>query len=413
MPRFPSKDPEDAADFSWDTFPPAPPEAADWQPDPESIARPGNLPDPRFSQLPDPRFHRNPCERVRREAYTRKAPTSSRPAHVAASLDSASASPAVGGANLARSERNPGLASVFRASGRARELESDFSPSPSTCSFGSSADFMTSPYDASSKLVTSSTAPPATAAKGTMENFPFTAYNSPSSLASNDSRKIVSRSKSARPAWAAPLDKLLAEEIRAAPTIPTKLPTQPVKAASGSVPPHLRKSRWATDGTKGSSLDPAAKTYKPSMSQHGKTPLSPIKETLNTESHDQEEGKRDDWALAWEMATTDLDLDDAKGLELQATLLSEYNSEPPGPTPPLAPLPVKSHPFMNHDHWMKTRMVLIMEEELDLSKRATKRELMAMTDDEIDRYYTKVSSAHKHWWEAEQRYIMDDADKSE
>lgn len=68
---------------------------------------------------------------------------------------------------------------------------------------------------------------------------------------------------------------------------------------------------------------------------------------------------------------------------------------------------------MSHDHWMKTRMVLIMEEELDLSKRATKRELMAVTDDEMDRYYTKVSSAHKHWWEAEQRYILDEANNSE
>jgi hypothetical protein len=44
-----------------------------------------------------------------------------------------------------------------------------------------------------------------------------------------------------------------------------------------------------------------------------------------------------------------------------------------------------------------------MEAELDLSKVATERELLAMNGDEIDKYDDKVRSAHKHWFETQQR----------
>lgn len=57
-------------------------------------------------------------------------------------------------------------------------------------------------------------------------------------------------------------------------------------------------------------------------------------------------------------------------------------------------------------------MVIVMEDDLDLNKRATRRELMAMSDDEINQYLLKVSSAHEHWWEAEQRTSFDEADGS-
>ena len=46
---------------------------------------------------------------------------------------------------------------------------------------------------------------------------------------------------------------------------------------------------------------------------------------------------------------------------------------------------------------------MMMEEDLDLGRRVTKRELLAMSEDEVERYFDKTLSAHKHWWQAEQR----------
>jgi len=41
-----------------------------------------------------------------------------------------------------------------------------------------------------------------------------------------------------------------------------------------------------------------------------------------------------------------------------------------------------------------------MEHEMDLEKVAPERELMVMQRAELDSYCNKVSSAHKHWWQA-------------
>jgi hypothetical protein len=40
------------AALSWDAFPPPPPEAENWVPDPDSVARPGTLKDPRLCKDP-------------------------------------------------------------------------------------------------------------------------------------------------------------------------------------------------------------------------------------------------------------------------------------------------------------------------------------------------------------------------
>ncbi|KAF2132416.1 hypothetical protein P153DRAFT_364817 [Dothidotthia symphoricarpi CBS 119687] len=47
----------------------------------------------------------------------------------------------------------------------------------------------------------------------------------------------------------------------------------------------------------------------------------------------------------------------------------------------------------------------MLEDELDLGKRATKRELMAMSNTDLKSYLTKATSAHKHWWIAEQKSL--------
>ncbi|CAO2657310.1 Nn.00g034360.m01.CDS01 [Neocucurbitaria sp. VM-36] len=406
MPLFTIKKPEDANDFSWDAFPPPPPEAENWQPDPNSVAKPGDLPDPRFG--------RDPYEDVRRETYKKDAKTYSIPADVAASLKSGSSSLAVGGVNPARLHHGPCPDLAPQDSRSPQELIHEANPPPSMYSIGSRADTTNSLYNAPSNSYTSSTDQVATLAKGTMETFPFTEFHQPQSSASSDaSAKLVSLPKNAVPAWAAPLEKALAEEIRGAPTNPAKGTTQSVKTASASIPPHLRKTRRLTSGTAGPHLNPTAKIYKPSKSHQSETSCHAIGTTAAVTVATEEDRLRDE-TLAWKMATIDLGLDDAKqGLELQAKMLSEYSGNSPDPTALPTTVTTSNRCPKNHGHWIKTRMVLIMEDDLDLSRRATKRELMAMTDDDIDRYLVKVSSAHQHWWEAEQRYRLDEANLSE
>jgi hypothetical protein len=61
----------------------------------------------------------------------------------------------------------------------------------------------------------------------------------------------------------------------------------------------------------------------------------------------------------------------------------------------------------DYGHYMKVHSIIMMEQDMDLDRRATKRELMAMNSNDIDKYMMKVSSAHQHWWEAEQRLAHD------
>lgn len=60
---------------------------------------------------------------------------------------------------------------------------------------------------------------------------------------------------------------------------------------------------------------------------------------------------------------------------------------------------------IDHKRYLDVKLVTMLEDELDLSKRATRRELMAMTDDDLQRYLIKVTSAHKNWWVAEHRLL--------
>lgn len=236
-----------ASDFSWDAFPPPPPEVDEWQPDPDSVARPGTLPDPRFG--------RDPYEEAKIAAFKKETGLYHVPADIAASLKS-------------RPSNDP----IPRSSG---------------------------------------------------------------------------------PSWAAPLEKALMEETKAPIIQPAKEPNR--------IPPHLREPTKSASGTSSIRLDPATKTYEPQTDDHGKKPFR-----------------------VFEMEAAEAILNEE----------DKHLGSPSSPDP-------KSRPHGNHGHWIKTRMVIIMEEDLDLAMRATKRELMAMTDEEINRYLQKVSSAHEHWWEAE------------
>jgi len=56
-----------------------------------------------------------------------------------------------------------------------------------------------------------------------------------------------------------------------------------------------------------------------------------------------------------------------------------------------------------HEHKVKVMLIRGMEHELDLEKVTSERSLMNMSSIELGKYYDKVCSVHKSWWEAGRR----------
>lgn len=71
----------------WDTFPPLPPEAEKWAPDPDCIAKSG--------ERADPRFNRNPFVEQREALYKKRFKTYSIPASATMSISTGIFSPSL------------------------------------------------------------------------------------------------------------------------------------------------------------------------------------------------------------------------------------------------------------------------------------------------------------------------------
>lgn len=107
----------------------------------------------------------------------------------------------------------------------------------------------------------------------------------------------------------------------------------------------------------------------------------------------QAEDNLQDEVVAWQLAADEEGAGCEKdALKLQQDLLNKGNSSKAN-----AP---KHRPA--YDQKEMAMLVRMMEHELDLGKVATMSELLAMSMSDIENYYSKVRSAHKNWWEANQ-----------
>lgn len=132
--------------------------------------------------------------------------------------------------------------------------------------------------------------------------------------------------KDSAPAWAAPLEKLLAEEeakkaaksttssVHALEVTPPlqaleaskKDAPKSIKTEHVSIPPHLRKNTKTAAEARRSTLDPAAKIYQP-VSATSPEPVDPV-----NENGDNSEERLSDEELALKLAISDLGVDDAQ-----------------------------------------------------------------------------------------------------
>ncbi|KAG9189780.1 hypothetical protein G6011_06648 [Alternaria panax] len=359
--------------FVWDAFPPPPPEAEAWQPDPDSIARPGGLPDPRFNR--DPEQDRQ-SKSFRKEAKIL-------------------ATPQLGGQGQAQ-----GGSALGRGLG-------EWPAPPPRCTgypraFMADVDSAVPPLEPVPALETSyrqsatsikSTACITGTPKGTMELLPALNYRRPETLAtSKTSTKSVVSSKSLLPAWASSLEKAIAEDdgkldsSAATTTTTSKVSFGLDTVRNKSVPPHLR----GNDGDGDKARPELSSMQTPSLNLNAN---AKVYEGLVMRGDS-------DKALALAMATAELGAEHAESsLRMQQDMLDRYVTKQPTPPTTTASIPsIRAH--INHDIKVKVMLIREMEHEMDLDKVAPERELIAMQRAELDRYYDKVYSAHQQWWEA-------------
>jgi hypothetical protein len=171
-----------AAAFVWDAFPPPPPEAENWQPDPNSIPKAGNL--------PDPRFNRDPEQDRRSKSYRKEAKMYGQ------ALSESASSPSTKESSLGR-----GLgqwpAPAARSTGFPRDFVQDVKPT--SPSLESVTVLKSRKYPSiSTKPTPRIDGPP----KGTMELMPAPNYRRPETPVSRAPGKSASPTKSLSSVWA-------------------------------------------------------------------------------------------------------------------------------------------------------------------------------------------------------------------
>ncbi|KAI4690898.1 uncharacterized protein J4E88_002371 [Alternaria novae-zelandiae] len=367
--------------FVWDAFPVPPPEAETWTPDPDSIARPGDLPDPRFNRDPE---HDRRSKSFRREAKMLAAAQQDSQLRATTSTSGKSLGLGIGA----------WPAPAPRSTGYPRDLvQSSGPPSPPADPVKENVQ-ISRPKLAATKPVARVAGPP----KGTMELMSAPYHRRPETpVASKASTRSVSPVKSQLSAWELKMEKALAET---APAATANVSTRPDTSRKKSVPPHLRgKSeetiRAAHQKPVTLSLNPNAKVYEVPAKQE---------ETVQDDVDILE-----DSIVALQVAMDIPGIQNSKdGLRVQQELLDRYivnNQLPPPPTvtttaAAAAATTITDRVHVDHEIKVKVLLIRAMEHEMDLEKVAPERELMIMQRAELDSYCNKVSSAHKHWWQA-------------
>ncbi|KAI4929319.1 uncharacterized protein J4E92_004983 [Alternaria infectoria] len=359
--------------FVWDAFPAPPPEAETWTPDPDCIARPGDLPDPRFNRDPE---HDRRSKSFRKEAKMLAA--AQQHSQLPASMSTNGKSLGLGiGAWPAPAPRSTGYPrDLVRGSG---------SPSPPAEPVKENVQ-ISRPKLAVTKPVARVAGPP----KGTMELMSAPYHRRPETpVASKASTRSVSPVKSQLSAWELRMEKAMTED---APAAAAKASTRPEASRKKSIPPHLRTKTddlvQAHKQLSSLDLNPNAKVFE--------APVKVVEEQDNATSE----------ALAWKVAMSETGIDHAEqGLRVQQELLDACIAKK-STTSSIQPTPVATTNNTKYcaplDHEAKKNILLIraMEHEMDLEKVAPERELMVMQRAELDRYFVKVCSAHQQWWEA-------------
>ena len=85
-------------------------------------------------------------------------------------------------------------------------------------------------------------------------------------------------------------------------------------------------------------------------------------------------------------------------LGVQRALLESFIPQEPDP----------SSSISGHQRYLNTRLVTLMEDEMDMAARTTRRELREMSDKELESHLAKTTSMHKTHLKLKQRASKSD-----
>ncbi|KAF1913877.1 hypothetical protein BDU57DRAFT_597130 [Ampelomyces quisqualis] len=355
-------------ELDWGGFPPVPPGLESWKPDPDSVARPGTL--------KDPRFHKDPFENSRSRAARKQFGY-----HIHHSSEVArSLSPASSAQEMPVKPLTDGKWPVQMP--RGYHPEQYLSPSKPTIPSGGAVQ-----SSADGVMEVAPTRSDSAHADSTMKSSIFS------------SSRVPPPKKDNMPAWAGPLEKALAEDTsRNQPGI-----GQPAKK---SLPPHLRvKQPNVPNGHKDASQQQSRASKDLSSKRMPTDPHSGVAYGETNHSSSTTLAKTDDrWGgnslsnqdkASNKLSGNERDMNGPVQMgESQNDEPSEARSEKISGSLHAVKL-AGCNGYIDQGHYLKISLVLAMERQL------LEHELQQLSSQELEARMLKTSSIHEAFWQSQ------------
>ncbi|KAF1366042.1 hypothetical protein EJ07DRAFT_150506 [Lizonia empirigonia] len=374
--------PVKVTELSWDGFPEPTPEAESWQPNPDSVPMTGGLPDPRFNRNPLTERQRMGLKRERllgtsSDGLTPSTGTSpfvpsTKSANTSANTGSwpMPAPRAIRYSRASAPVANEAQVSIFARTSTKKPVEA----LPTTLEMA--------PKSSSTATIASKSTD---SAKGTMETLSVQPLicrpHTPAPIVS--SQIFESPPKTHTPVWARPLAHLLDESSSTLdPQSRTLLPQdRSATLPSTSVPPHLRK--------KGLSLCPATVHIGVPAVRPDPTKAAGVAKPAGATGQKQMAPQHD--LATQHLAKVNVGpTNTVDEIKMQKTLLESF-------------IPKKlASSAQEHRRYLNAKLISLMEDEMDMQRRTTRRELHNMSDKAFDSHLARTMESHRHLWEAEQ-----------
>lgn len=395
-----------ATDLSWDAFAAPPPELAGWQPNPDLIPVSGVLPDMRFNKEPLTAQQKKALKRDKLLGlYLDDSGQSFRagsPATSTGHIDT----PKNVGSWPAPAPRVTGLPSTLTPARDQRPLVSLTEPLRPVDTLTAAPKRASAPGSKPTSFLE-----PSNGSKGTIETLPVHPLFERPHTPPIDLRSQASESPptTPTPSWARKFVHLLGDlppmesGLPVAPRGQTPLPppAQVGSLSSVSKPPHLRKQPHSSISTTpvvsreaffnssdvaGAPQNKLQSTYPlnvvPSSSSSRLCSLSDVANSDTTSADD---------VSSLDVTKTYANANTTQKIMVQKRLLSSF-------------IPKKaSLPSIDHERYLKGKLISALEEEMDMPQRTTRRELHKMIDAELDSHLTKTKALHKISWESRQK----------
>ncbi|KZM19655.1 uncharacterized protein EKO05_0004351 [Ascochyta rabiei] len=364
-----------ATELSWDAFPEPTPDSDRWQPDPDSIPVAGYRPDPRFNK--DPLTEKQKLALMRGRRFGVANSCSATSSGVSSPTTSISTSIGVG----------KWVVPAPRATGLPRACIPTINDNlHSSITTQHEAPHSVKAVHPAPKGITEAPLAPA----------PFQCPLAPAKSASSQRSQLPT--KTATPEWARPLAHLLSESPPkpVSSCQPLLVQVRSATTPSTSTPPHLRKqaksSCWTAAQTSPSKHQPGSLNKTNLESAHPEpTKATPVNKPANSKNLKQ---LAHHYNLTQTQRPTSADgvaLRLGDELQVQKKLLESF-------IPKISDLSIQQH-----RRYLNRKLISLMEDEMDMRRRTTRKELQNMSEKELESHLARTTSMHRLACDDEQK----------